>query len=183
MTTARTSRPSRRAAALTAALAGVALAGCSVNSPTTTLLEYAPADGVEMDGAAVDVRDLLLVSHGEGAPAVVSGSVINQTDEPVTVSVAVNGTTLTPELTVDPRSSARLDGTAADGSEGERMILPALESPAGQNVEVRLSAGDLETLSATAPVLLPRGQYAQFADDAGGTVEPPAEEDEGGGDH
>ena len=88
VTTARTPRPTRRTGALVAA-AGLALAGCSVNSPTTTNIEYAPADGVELDGEVVDVRDLLVVSQGDGAPAVISGSVINTSAEPVTVTVSV----------------------------------------------------------------------------------------------
>ena len=183
VTTARTPRPTRRTGALVAAAAGLALAGCSVNSPTTTNVEYAPADGVELDGEVVDVRDLLVVSQGDGAPAVISGSVINTSAEPVTVTVSVDGTDLTPEVTVEPESSARLDGTDPDGSDGQRLVLEALESPAGQNVEIRLEVEGGEALSTIAPVLLPQGQYAQFADDAGGTVEPPAEHEEGEGDH
>lgn len=164
-----------------AATVGIALSGCSVNSPTTTTLSYAPADGVQVDGDQIEVRDLLVVSHGDGAPAVISGTVINQTAEPLTVSLTADGTSVTPEVEVAANDSARLDGTAADGTEGEPLTLPALETPAGRTVEIRLSAGG-ETLSASAPVLLPQGPYEQYADDAGGTVEPHAEE-EGEGDH
>ncbi|WP_298890777.1 hypothetical protein [uncultured Serinicoccus sp.] len=179
MTTARTSRTRRPAALVTGALAALALTGCSVNSPQATTFVYAPADGVQMNGEAFDVRDLLLVSQGDGAPAVVSGAVINQTSEPVTVTVSVAGESLSPEVTVDPHSSARLDGgLSASGTEGERVIVPALEGPSGQHVEVRIS-GDEETLSSTAPVLLPQGPYAVFADDAGGPVEAPEEHSEG----
>ena len=55
--------------------------------------------------------------------------------------------------------------------------MPALDTPAGVNVEVRLSTGS-ETLSADTPVLLPQGPYEQFADDAGGTVEPHADHED-----
>ncbi|ANS80005.1 putative lipoprotein [Serinicoccus hydrothermalis] len=182
MTTARTSRPARRAGALLAAGAALVLAGCSVNSPAATTLRYAPADGVELDGDTVDVRDLLVVSHGEGAPAVVSGSVINSSSEPVTVLVSVSGTEVTPTVSVGAHSTVRLDGVDADGSDGEPLILPELESPAGQTVEVRVEVEGQETLSTLAPVLLPQGPYAQFVDDAGGPVETPAAE-EGEDDH
>lgn len=178
MTTASASRPRRAAVLVASALSALALTGCSLNSPATTLLEYAPADGVGIDGEGLDVRDLLVVSHGNGAPAVVSGSLINQTSEPMTVSVTANGEALTQEITVDPNGRARLDGVAADGTEGERLVLPALDTPAGESVEIRISTGT-ETLSANAPVLLPHGPYEQYADDAGGTVEPlPDAEDE-----
>lgn len=177
MTTATASRPRRAAVLVATALSAVALTGCSLNSPATTLLRYAPADGVEIDGQGLDVRDLLVVSQGNGAPAVVSGSLVNQTSEPMTVSITANGEALSQEVTVDPHGHARLDGVGADGSEGERLVLPALDTPAGQSVEIRIDTGS-ETLSANAPVLLPSGPYEQFADDAGGTVEPhPTSED------
>ena len=180
MITARSSSTRRRATILTAAAVGaLALSGCQVTNPTTTMERYAPADGVELDGEALDVRDLLIVSQGDGAPAVVSGSLINSGTEPLTVTVTVNGEELSPEVTVEPGSSVRLDG-GPDGSQGERLVLPALDSPAGQSVQVRISASGEDSLAANAPVLLPRGHYEQYADDAGGTVEPPAEDS---GDH
>lgn len=182
MTTARTARTRRLAALTLVALATPALSGCLVNSPQATTLEYAPADGVQADGETIDVRDLLVVSQGDGAPAVVSGSVINQSAEPVTLTVTVAGEALTPEVTVEPESSARLDGMAPDGTAGERLVVPALDATAGQHVDVRITGGG-DTLAASAPVLLPQGPYADYADDAGGTVEPPAEHSEGEGDH
>ncbi|GGK76971.1 hypothetical protein GCM10011509_26980 [Ornithinimicrobium pekingense] len=176
--TARSSRTRRRATTLTAAVVGaLALSGCQVTNPTTTMLRYAPADGVELDGDALDVRDLFLVSQGGGAPAVVSGSLVNSGTEPLTVTVSVAGEELSPQVTVEPGSYVRLDGVQPDGTEGERMVVPALDSPAGQSVEVRISASGEDTLATNAPVLLPRGPYEQFADDAGGTVEPRETED------
>lgn len=159
---------------LTAAIAVLGLTGCSVNSPTTTLLRYAPADGVEIDGAAVEVRDLLVVSHGDGAPGVVLGTVVNQTSEPVTVTVSAAGTDLSPQVEVGPGSSARLDAFGVE--DAEPVTIPSLDSPAGQSVEIRVTT-DSETLAANAPVLLPRDQYAEYADLAGGPVEDDAADD------
>lgn len=160
---------------LTAAFAMLGLSACSVNSPTTQLQAYTPADGVQIDGESVDVRDLLVISHGDGAPGVVLGTVVNQTADPVTVTVSAAGTDLSPQIEVGPGSSARLD--AYDSEDAEPVTIPALDSPAGQGVEIRITT-DTETLAANAPVLLPRGPYEQFADDAGGTVEPtPADDD------
>lgn len=180
MKTVATSRPRllRRAGLLAALAAGsLALSSCALNSPQTTLLRYAPADGVEMDGSTLDARDVLVVSHGDGAPGVVSGTVVNHGTEALTVTVSVAGQSVG-EVSVEPGRSARLDGVAADGTEGERTLVPAVETPAGQSVEVRLQGGG-DTLSASVPVLLPQGQYADYADDAGGTVEPPAAEEDG----
>lgn len=176
MTTASAPRPRRAAVLVAAALSALTLTGCSLNSPTTTLLRYAPADGVEVDGDDLWVRDLLVVSNGNGAPAVISGSLANRTPEPMTVTVLAEGETLSPEIEIEPLGTARLDGGGPDGT-GERLVLPALEGPAGRSVEVRLSTGN-ETLAAMAPVLLPHGPYEQFADDAGGTVAPHPESDQ-----
>lgn len=174
MKTVATSRRRGAALLLGLAAASLSLTACSVTSPQTTQLRYAPADGVEMDGEALMARDVLLVSHGKGAPAVVSGTLVNTGKEPLTVTVNVAGQPVG-EVTVEPGSTARLDGTAADGTPGERLVVDALETAAGEHVEVRLQAGS-ETLGASAPVLLPQGPYADFADDAGGEVEPRTEE-------
>lgn len=176
VTTAPASRARRRAAVLTAAVAALGLSACSVNSPATTLNRYAPADGVELDGESVDVRDLLVISQGGGAPGVVLGSVVNRTSEPVTVTVSAAGNELSPQVEVGPGSVVRLDGQGGDGS-GEPVTIPALDAPAGQSIEIRI-ATEQETLIRDAPVLLPRGHYEQFADDAGGTVEPRPDEDD-----
>lgn len=177
VTTAPAFRARRRAAVLTAAFAVVGLSACSLTSPTTTMVRYAPGDGVEIDGESVDVRDLLVISHGEGAPGVVLGTVVNRTPEPVTVTVSAAGTDLSPQVEIGPDSSVRLDGQGGDGS-GEAVSIPSVDSPAGQSVEIRITT-DTETVAAVAPVLLPRDHYEQFADDAGGTVEPsPAADDD-----
>lgn len=163
---------------LTAAFAVLGLSACSLTSPTTSLIRYSPADGVEADGESIDVRDLLVVSHGDGAPGVVSGSVVNQTSEPVTVTVSAAGTDLSPQVEVGPNAAVRLDGTGRDGSEGEPVTIPAVDGPSGQGVEIQIRT-DQETLSVSAPMLLPRNHYERFADDAGGTVEPhPAGDDD-----
>lgn len=177
VTTAPAFRARRRAAVLTAAIAVMGLSACSVNSPATTMLRYAPADGIELDGESLDVRDLLIISQGDGAPGVVLGSVANRTSEPLTITVSAAGSELSPQVEIAPGSVARLDGTTEDGS-GDPVTIPALTTAAGQSVEIRIST-DQETLAANAPVLLPRGHYEQFADDAGGTVEPqPASDDD-----
>ncbi|WP_131105738.1 hypothetical protein [Ornithinimicrobium sufpigmenti] len=179
MTTAPAFRARRRAAVLTAAFAALALSGCSLTSPTTSMIRYSPADGVEIDGQSVDVRNLLVVSHGEGAPGVVVGSVSNRTSEPVTVTVSAAGNDLSPQVEVGPGGVVRLDGYPSDGP-GEPVTIPSVDGPSGQGMEIRIVT-DEETLTAHAPVLLPQGPYEEFADLAGGPVEPrPAAEDHDG---
>lgn len=180
MKTAATSRPRRAALVGALAVGTLALSACAVNSPQTTQLRYAPADGIEMDGEALDARDVFVVSQGNGAPGVVSGALYNSGAEPLTVTVTVAGQPAG-EVTVEPGTTVRLDGVAADGTPGERTVVDAIETPAGEGVEVLMQGGG-ETLSGRVPVLLPQGPYADYADDAGGTVEPPPTE-EGSADH
>lgn len=159
----------RRAVTLAAtAAATLSLSACMVTNPQSTTLRYAPADGVEVDGDQLVARDLLLVSHGNGAPAVVSGTLVNRGTEAMDVTVSVLGEQVS-EVSIAPRSSVRLDGGGPDG-DGERTRIEALEAPAGQHVELRIVGGN-DTLTAQAPILLPHGTYEKFADDAGGEVE------------
>lgn len=180
MKTAAPSR-TRRAGLLGVTVAGaLALSGCQLTSSTATTLRYNPSDGVLVDGETFEARNLLVVSHGEGAPGVLSGAVYNTGTEPLAVTVTVGGQEAG-EVTVEPGAPLQLDG--GQGGSGQRTVVPAVEPPAGANVEVRLQAGG-ETLAVAAPVLLPRGPYEGFADDAGGTVAP--EPHDGGaatGDH
>jgi hypothetical protein len=123
---------------------------------------------------------MFVISHGNGAPGVVSGALYNSGAEALTVTVTVAGQPAG-EVTVEAGGTVRLDGGNADGSQGERTVVGAIETPAGEGVEVQLQSGG-ETLAGRVPVLLPQGPYADFADDAGGTVEPPPTE-EGSADH
>lgn len=171
MNTAASFRPRRRTALISAtALAAMALGGCQINSPVSTLLPYTPGDGIDMDGGSLAARDILVVSQGDGAPGVVSGSLINEGAEPQTVTVSVNGTSVG-DVTVAPHSLTRLDGVTVGDTAGTPTTVPAVETPAGQSVEVRFQVGS-DTLAANVPVLLPQGIYADLADQAGGTVEP-----------
>ena len=84
----------RRLAAVglaTAALLGAT--GCSAINPQATTIEYAPSDGIIATVGEAEVRNLLLVSGESEAEGRYSGSVANSSEEPIEVSLTVNGTT------------------------------------------------------------------------------------------
>jgi hypothetical protein len=70
-----------------AAIVSVGTAGCQVFSPTQTDYQYAPADGVQANLGNVAIRDLVLVIGGSG-DAVVSGGLVNEGNQPVTIQFA-----------------------------------------------------------------------------------------------
>ena len=148
--------------ALTAALG---LSACQMTSPVTTDMIYDPADGVSVDVGDVAVRDLLIVSEGDGAPGVVSGLVVNNSAEPADVTLVISAdgqaTPLSPTVSVPAGQSVRLDGQAADGS-AQAVSIPAVAAAPGGNVEILVQTSGGEADSALTPVLLPEGYYSDL---------------------
>lgn len=137
------------AGVLTAALLGA----CSTQSPLQTTVPYQPADGIAASSGVVEARDLLVVSDKKDAPGVLSGSIINTSAEPVTVSF------------MDQE-------TAASGGKGTAIKLKAREQMRIETVQfasVPKAPGDMTSIvmqttagqtMVSVPVLLPDGPYA-----------------------
>ncbi|MCK0110792.1 hypothetical protein MWU75_01365 [Ornithinimicrobium sp. F0845] len=155
-------RPRRLAAAGLALAAALTLSACQMSSPVTTDMGYDPADGVSVDAGAMAVRDLLVVSEGDGAPGVVSGQVVNNTGEAadVTISAVVDGqmVALQPTVTVEPGASVRLDGQGSGGA-GTPVTVPNVPVRAGGVIELMVQTSQGEADSGLAPVVLPDGYY------------------------
>lgn len=84
----------RRLAAVglaTAALLGAT--GCSAINPQATTIDYHPSDGIVETVGDAEVLNLLLVSGERDAEGRYIGSVANSSEEPIEVSLTVNGTT------------------------------------------------------------------------------------------
>lgn len=156
------SRPRRLAAAGLAAAAALTLSACQISSPVTTDMNYDPADGVSVDVGDVVVRDLLVVSEGNGAPGIVSGLVVNQSREVAEVTLAVNSggqmVALQPSLEVQPGQSARLDGEG-QGDSGQAVQVGAVDAGPGGTLAIVVQTSAGEAGSGLAPVLLPEGPY------------------------
>lgn len=159
------SRPRQLAAAGLALVAALSLSACQISSPVTTDMNYDPADGVSVDAGDVAVRDLLVVSEGNGAAGVVSGLVVNNATEPTEVTLAVNTggqmTPLTPTVSVAPGQAVRLDGAGPDGS-GTPVQVSAVEAGPGGTVPIVVQTSLGEADSGLAPVVLPDGPYGDL---------------------
>ncbi len=168
-----TTPPARRLILVVAALAATAgLSACQVASPITTAQPYDPADGVSLDTEEVSVRDLLVVSEGNGTPGVIVGYVVNNSEEPLSVEVALvedgTRTVLTPAVEIAADSAGRLDGRAAEGEFVDPVIAAQIPGLPGGLVDLRITTSTGEATSTSVPVLPPDGVYANYAELLGG---------------
>ncbi|WP_347352446.1 hypothetical protein [Intrasporangium sp.] len=160
--------PVRRtlAALVTAATVTLGTAGCMVFSPVQTDVPYAPADGVQADLGSVAIRDLVLVVGGSGE-AMVSGGLVNQSTEPVTVQFAAqeegNGSGV--QLDLQPSEQVNL----AD----QGLQLSGITAKPGTVIPVQVTSSTAGTTLLNVPVIADTGYYATVTPTAVPTVVTP----------
>lgn len=83
-------RTTRAAVAGLAAVAALALTGCSATNPLTTKGSYEASDGTAVEVGAVHALNLIVVAEAEGGPGVLTGALSNRSadDEDLTLTVA-----------------------------------------------------------------------------------------------
>jgi len=84
-------------------------------SPIQTSVPYQPADGVAVDLGEVQVRDLVVIAGAKGEVGTLSGMVLNNGTEPVTVTFAA-GTTGTTSTTGTNTTGTSTTGTSTTGT-------------------------------------------------------------------
>ena len=145
------------AAVLAAALAGaLALSGCQSFSPVQTIAPYQSADGVAVDLGDVQIRDLLVVSSAKGSPGVLSGMVLNNGAEPVTVTFTAGAGGGSAQTQIPAGDQTRLSGVEGATS----VTLPAISVAPGAVIKVTVSTPAGGAPEVSVPVLLPEGYYA-----------------------
>ncbi|WP_380165250.1 hypothetical protein [Jannaschia sp. R86511] len=169
LTRATASRPGRRAVApvATAVAAGLLLGGCSFTSRDLTLEPYAPSDGLQTDLGDVLVRNVLVVSEGDGAPGVVSGALVNRGEEDATVQVEVGGTLA--EVDVAAGETVFLGAFAEP--DGVLVVVDAVDPIAGDVIDVVFTDPAQDSATLAVVVALPEGPYAEITPPA--TAVPP----------
>ncbi len=171
-----TTPPTRRFALVTATLAAAyGLTACQVASPITTDLPYDPAEGVSVQTERMELLDLVIISEGEDTPGVISGYVVNLSDEPLSVDLAleVDGgrTPLSPSVEVAADSGTRLDGKTEEGEFVDPVQADSIPGLAGGLVTVRVSTSNGNTVSTRVPVFPPDGIYQPYAELIGSSSE------------
>lgn len=155
----RSARPARTGVVAASAAAGVLLlAACA---PATTMLPYAPSDGVRVN-VTDELRglNLMVVSEGDGAPGNLLGALSNNTSEDVVFTLAAEGAG-TLSLPVAANDTVYL-GT----EDGVEALLEAVVVEPGADLEASLTAGNvssdffLPVLDGTLP------EYAEYLPEA-----------------
>jgi hypothetical protein len=133
--------------------AAVALSACQTQSPVQTNYTYNPADGVPVDLGAVQVRDLVVVSSGQGKPGVLSGAISNTGSDTARVAFALpNAQPVYTEA--KPHSQENLAGGSG------QVQLPTVPVAPGGVVTLTVQSPKAPTAVVTVPVLPPNLYYA-----------------------
>lgn len=137
------------------AIAGLALAGCAYVNPIVTQKHYAASDGLQVQIGDATGLNLLVVTAGEGKPAVLTGSVYNPDSNALTVTFSIDGTNKT-DVNVPGGSSVEL------GPEPGQVLVTGTSPVApGFIAQVAVSSVASGTLVTPVPVVdgtLPRYQ-------------------------
>lgn len=158
-------RLSRALAAL--AIGAAAAAGIGACSPITTQLQYAPSDGNRVElGDEVTISNLLVLTSGEGEPALVVAGLTNHTADATTVSMTF-GESDTVDVRVEGNSTVLLNPAHEDGL---TTTLAASPVPPGANLAVTVSSPTAGTAPVNVTVLdgtlPPYDEYLEYLDDA-----------------
>lgn len=133
MITAQKFRGRRTASVAAAALLAVGLTGCGAVNQQATTMHYAASDGIVFDVADVEVRNLLLVTNTADEPARAIGSLINDTSEPASVELVVDGTST--KIKVPAKTSLKLE------DDENKTVIPQAGAAPGSHVDATLKVG------------------------------------------
>jgi hypothetical protein len=142
----------------TTVAAAAVLSGCQVMSPIQTTVTYQPANGVAVDLGDVQIRDLVVVSRAKGEVGTLSGMVVNNGTEPVTISFAegASGGSVMAQAPADKQT--RLSGVPGTAP----VTLPSIDAAPGGIVKLTVSTPAGGASEVSVPVLLPDGIYANI---------------------
>ncbi|MBD7996154.1 hypothetical protein H9639_12675 [Arthrobacter sp. Sa2CUA1] len=132
------------AAAGVIALSLLGATGCSAVNDQATTMEYSPSDGIVQDIGELQLRNIVVVSDGDGEPGRLLGTAANASTEPITFELSIGGTDLSwnipaggkvvyddePQALVEsvnvvPGTGIRAEATAA--SESATLNIPVVD--------------------------------------------------------
>ncbi len=137
------------------------LAGCSYVNPITTKQDYAPSDGFQAELGDVTGLNLIVVTEGDGEPAVLIGTLVNEGGDDATVALTFDAGATFTDVEVAAGTSVPL-GPDGELVEGTALAAPGLlttlqlatEGGGAVQVDVPVVDGTLE-------------EYATILDEAG----------------
>ena len=148
-------RVARRLVPLAAAAAALGLSGCQLTNPLQTEQPYTPADGVAVDLSQVQIRDLVVVAEKKGGPGTLSGSVVNEGGQQVSVRFAGEGGA-NAEVQVPAYSTERMSGTS-------QVTLSTVNAEPGGVTTLQVTTQGAGTNIVQVPVVAAQGYYQTLA--------------------
>jgi len=139
---------SKFAAVTIAASMLLGTSGCTFISPVASRIEYAPADGSQVDLETVKIRNFVYVTNG--TVSAISGSIVNPSLEPKIVSIKYTDAAVNEakEVTFTVNAGQRIDL----GYNGGQALAINLGGKAGGIVRINVSEGSV-TEEMRVPVL------------------------------
>ena len=138
-------RAQRAAAAGVIALAVLGVSSCSAVNEQATVREYSPSDGIVENVGEVELRNILVVSNGDGDAGRLLGTVVNASPDNVDFSMAMGGTTLTWNIESG-------DKIIFEDAEASDVTVPAVDTVPGTGLRADASNGT-ETVQLNVPVV------------------------------
>ncbi|MER7796274.1 DNA modification methylase [Microbacterium sp. NPDC096154] len=140
------------------AVVALSATGCASITPQATTIIYSASDGVNVpsaEGAAVTVRNAVVVADDEGTDGNLVAALVNTTDSSATLNLEWGSQTATVRV---PAGEVVSLGA---GSE-EPLLLEGIDTPAGATLPLYFQSGDAEGVVTEVPVL--DGCLEHFAD-------------------
>ncbi|WP_323960267.1 hypothetical protein GC088_02080 [Arthrobacter sp. JZ12] len=133
------------AVAGTAVLALLGATGCSATSLQATTLEYSASDGIVEQVGPVLLRNILIVTSDEGEPGALLGTLFNESDSPV--QVTISGENEDAQITIDAN-----DKYVFEEETGDDSTLAGISEIPGSLVDLEFSVNS-ENATFRVPVL------------------------------
>ncbi|MCC3283127.1 MULTISPECIES: hypothetical protein [Arthrobacter] len=150
-----TSRNRTRSAAAAGviALSLLGATGCSVVNDQATTMEYSPSDGIVQDLGDIQLRNILVVSDGDGEPGRLLGTVVNDSSDPMNFELEVGGSTLTWNIPAGGK-------VVYDDAPQSEVLVETVAVLPGTGIRAEATAGT-ETATLNVPVVDGQIEYYQ----------------------
>lgn len=154
MITARMTAGRRIAASLAVAALAFGVTSCGAINEQATSTDYAASDGINVDVADAQVRNLMLVTNSDDTQARLIGTVLNSSDSELTLTVEADS--------ADPVTiNVPADGKIKLEDDANKQVISDLGIAAGQHAESVFTAGG-DTVDFSIPVV--DGTLAEYRD-------------------
>ncbi|UWF77064.1 DNA modification methylase [Microbacterium neungamense] len=167
--------PRLAATAVLGAAVAFGATGCAFLTHQATTIQYPASDGVNIEttGGPVEVRNAMVVADAEGEVGNLVAALVNTSNDDATLTVEVNGETLTVDVPGGERVSL--------GADEDPLEIEGLDAVPGSTVEIYFASGGDAGSAAEVPVL--DGTLPYYRDLVPGGFTPAPEPTESESDH